>query len=48
MSKLTSYILTESAVTTGKYQTEILTIRTKLGGRGPYMKDRGLIFSSND
>ena len=46
-------LLSESAVITGKYQTEVLTLRTESGGGGgeerdPYMKDRGLIFSRDD
>ena len=32
----------------GKYQTEVLTVRTRPVGRGPYIKDGGLIFSRND
>ena len=55
---MSNFLLTESVVVTGKYQTEVLTVRTKpLGrgpvgrgpvGRGPYIKGRGLIFSRND
>ena len=44
----TNFLLTESAVITGKYQTEVLTVRTERVGRGPYIKDQGLIFSRND
>ena len=44
-----NFLLTESAVITGKYQTsQVLTVRNEPVGRGPYIKDRGLIFSSND
>ena len=42
------FLLTESAVITGKYQTEVLAVRTEPVGRGSYIKDRGLIFSRND
>ena len=41
----TNFLLTESAVITGKYQTGVLTVRTE-----PlvYKEDLGLIFSSDD
>ena len=41
-------LLTDSAVIMGKYQTEVLTVRTEPVRRGAYVKDRGLIFSRND
>ena len=43
-----NFVLTESAVITGKYQTKVLAVRTKAIARGPYIKDQGLIFPSND
>ena len=45
-SRNTNFLLTESVVITGKYQTGVLTVRTKPGGRCTYIKDRGRIFSS--
>ena len=42
------FLLTESAVITGKYQTEVLAVLTEPVGRGPYIKDRGLMFFRND
>ena len=35
-----NFLLTESMVITGKYQTEVLTVRTQPTGRGSYIKDR--------
>ena len=46
-SRFNNFLLTESAVITGKYQTEVLTVRIDPIGRGPYIKDWGLIFSCN-
>ena len=44
----TNFLLTERAVITEKYLTVVLTVRKEPGGRCPYIKDPGLIFSSND
>ena len=48
IKKIKNFLLTENAVITGKNQTGILTERTEPRGRGPYVKDPSLIFSSND
>ena len=45
---MNNFLLTESALVTGKYQTEVLTVWTEPVGRGPYIKDRDLIFPRND
>ena len=42
------FLLAESAVITGKYQNEVLTVRTAPVKRGLYIEDRDLIFFCND
>ena len=43
-----NFLLTKSVIITGKYQTKVLTGQPKPVGRGPYIKDRCLIFSHNN
>ena len=42
-----NFYLTEIAVITENYQIKILSVPTEPVGRGPYIKDRGLISSRN-
>ena len=43
-----NFLLTESAVITGKYHAGVLTVRTEPGGQGPYIEDPSLISSRNE
>ena len=47
-NKSNNSLLTKRAIITGKYQTGVLKVRTEPGGRRPYIKDPGLVFSNND